>query len=327
MRAAAPAIACLLLLAAPLGGVGSRAERVKLFPKLQAGQTFTYLIRYRNDKNIKTESAVVAPMAPTGAQLDAHGLLRVEVLEVQVKDGKPAIHVRSEFQTLDSGAWLKQPDQKNPEWRGQLPDRENQPVECTLLADGRVEQISGLESLSTEQQQAWQEWIARFTMTWSLPAEGMRRGEKWRSEEAERAAAPIAGLTWVQNSEYVRNEPCRAMRITVQGTVTEMDGPAENCAVVLMKATLKQKSSAKDATPEDYKLHQLRTAGTARGTNEIITYISLKTGLVVRATEEAHQAMDVVVALADGSNRVHYNVDAKSRSEVLLVAETPLKRP
>jgi hypothetical protein len=67
--------------------------------------------------------------------------------------------------------------------------------------------------------------------------------------------------------------------------------------------------------------------GTAKGTSEIITYISLKSGLVVRATEETSQFMDVVVAQADGSNRVHYNVDAKSHAEVLLVRETPLNRP
>jgi hypothetical protein len=97
--------------------------------------------------------------------------------------------------------------------------------------------------------------------------------------------------------------------------------------VLLARAKLQQKSSTKDATPEDFKLHELRTMGAAKGTNEIITYISLTTGLVLRATEEAKQQMDVVVAKADGSNRVHYNVDATSHSEVLLVTETPLTQP
>jgi len=67
--------------------------------------------------------------------------------------------------------------------------------------------------------------------------------------------------------------------------------------------------------------------GTAKGTNEIITYVSLKSGLVVRATEEATQFMDVVVVKSDGSNRVHFNVDAKSHAQVLLVTETPLNQP
>ena len=97
-----------------------------------------------------------------------------------------------------------------------------------------------------------------------------------------------------------------------------------NCAVLLTIATLAQKSSPKDATPEDFKLHQLKTMGTAKGSNELITYISLTTGLVVRATEDATQQMDVVVAKADGSNGVHYNVDAKSNLEVLLLTEAQL---
>ena len=111
------------------------------------------------------------------------------------------------------------------------------------------------------------------------------------------------------------------------GDVSASSGPPDTCAVLLTTATLKQKSSSKDATPEDFKLHELRTMGTAKGAGEIITYISLKSGLVVRATEETSQFMDVVVAKADGSNRVHYNVDAKSHSEVLLVTETLLNQP
>ena len=126
---------------------------------------------------------------------------------------------------------------------------------------------------------------------------------------------------------YVRNEPCQPSQLSLQGELSASNGPPDTCAVLLTTATLKQNSSPKDATPEDFKIRELKVTGTAKGTNETITYISLKTGLVVRATEEANQAMDVAVAKADGSNRVHYNVDAKSHSEVLLVTETPLNQP
>src|SRR5207245_4967046 len=76
---------------------------------------------------------------------------------------------------------------------------------------------------------------------------------------------------------------------------------------LLTTATLKQKSSSKDATPEDFKLHALKTTGTAKGKNENITYISLTTGLVVRATEEANQFMDVVVAKAEDRKSTRLN--------------------
>ena len=67
----------------------------------------------------------------------------------------------------------------------------------------------------------------------------------------------------------------------------------------------------------------LRTSGTARGNNKTILYISLTTGLLVRASDEADQSMSVTIAKADASNHLHYDVDAKSAAEVLLVASSP----
>jgi len=52
--------------------------------------------------------------------------------------------------------------------------------------------------------------------------------------------------------------------------------------------------------------------GTANGSGEIITYISWKTGLVVRATEETSNSWISMIAKADGSNRVPYNIEAKT---------------
>jgi len=317
---------CIAISLLGAGAVCAGDTRVKLIPELHAGQTVTYLIRYRSDKNVKTESNVVAPMAPNAAQLDAHGLLQVDVLDVQQVGGKAAIHGRSQFRTLDSGVWVKRPGDKEPHWQVQEVDPEGKQIEFTISPDGSVGKLTGLDSLLPEQQQAWQEWVARFAMVWTLPQNGVKLGEKWKSEQPENGGAPIAGLSWARESTYVRNENCHAQQLSITGELSP-SGPLETCAVLLTTATLKQNSSSKDATPEDFKLHELKTRGTAKGANEIITYISLKTGLVVRATEEAHQSMDVTVAKTDEYNRVHYNVDAKSHSEVLLVTETPLNHP
>ena len=325
MRQKLHRITGLFLLAAATLCAGDR--RVHLLPQLQSGQTITYLIRFQSDKKIKTESNVVAPMIPDAAQLDAHGLLRVEVLDVQQTGSKTAIHLRAQFLTLDSGVWLKGPGEKKPNWEKQRVDPSGKSIEFTISPDGSVTGVKGLDSLFPEQQQAWQQWVARFALSWTLPANEMKLGEKWKSVQPEQAGAPIAGLHWARESVYVRDEPCHASQLSLTGDVSASSGPSDTCAVLLTTAKLKQNSSSKDATPEDFKLHELRTMGTAKGTNEIITYISLKSGLVVRATEETSQFMDVVVAQADGSNRVHYNVDAKSHSEVLLVTETPLDHP
>lgn len=302
-------------------------QRVNLLPKLQAGQTVTYLIRFQSNKKIKAESRVVSPLVPNAVQVDAHGLLRIEILDVQMASGKPVIHAKGRFLTLDTGVSLKRPGDKKPDWDKQRVDAAGKSLEFTISPDGSIEKITGLDSLFPEQQQAWREWAARFAVTWTLSAPELRIGDKWKSEQSEPAASPIAALTWARNSMYVRNEPCRPSQLSLTGEFSPASGPTDMCAVLLTTAKLQQKSSPKDATPEDFKLHELKTMGTAKGTNEIITYISLTTGLVLRATEEAYQQMDVVVAKADGSNRVHYNVDATSRSEVLLVTETPPTHP
>lgn len=315
----------MLILAACAANAGEK--RASLLPKLQVGQAFTYLIRYRSDKTVKTESRVVAPLAPNAAQVDAHGLFRLEILDVQAEGSKTAVHARGRFLTLDSGVWVNKPSDKKPNWDVERIDPQGKTIDFTISPDGSLKKLEGLDSLFTDQQQTWQEWVARFALAWTFPSGGVRIGDKWRSEQPERADAPIAELNWLLESRYVKDEPCQPSQLSLTGEVSPSNTPPDTCAVILTAATLKQKSSSKDATPEHFKLHELRTTGTAKGSNEIITYISLQTGLVVRATEEASQFMDVAVVKADGSNRVHYNVDAKSHSEVLLVTETPLTHP
>jgi hypothetical protein len=304
--------------------------RVNLFPNLHPSQTLTYLMRYQSNKSVKAEGTVAAPMAPTSAQADAHGLLQIEILNVQPAQppsSKPAVHARAKFLTLGSGNWPNRPEEKKSEGNSPMTASQDKTVEFTITSNGLAQSVQGLDDLLPDQQQAWQEWIARFALAWTFPTGGAKLGEKWKSEEAEPSPAPIAGLTWERESTYVRNEPCHATQLSVSGEAAPSAGPAETCAVVLTTATLKQKSSPEDSTPESFRLHDLHTAGTAKGTNEIITYISLRTGLVMRATESASQSMDVLIALADNSNRVHYNVKATSHSEVLLVTDSPLAHP
>jgi hypothetical protein len=324
MKLVIPWIAAALVLALTAAAPGEK--RSSLLPKLQPGQKITYLIRFRSEKSVKTESTVTAPVAPTAPQTDARGLLQLDVLDVQQTSGKPTIRARGRFLAPDSGAALKKPVNNN----AKAPPRDDPAptsIEFTISDDGLVRQVTGLDALSPDQQQAWQEWLARFAVAWTLPAEGVRIGDKWKSDQPEQSATPIASLTWERESQYVKDEPCRATQLSNTGEISSAAGAHDTCAVLLTTATLKQNSSTKDATPEDFKLHDLKTTGTAQGTNETFTYISLQTGLVVRATEEATQRMDVTVAKAEGSNRVHYKVDAKSHAEVLLVTDAPQNHP
>jgi len=304
-----------------------RPERINLFPRVQAGQVLAYQISYHSDKHVNTQSSMIVATPDNSEKTDVNALLRLEILGVQMQGGRAVIRARAKFEVLDSDSHFKVPNDEPA--AGQVPTQESDSkfVQFTILPDGSLDQVTGLDAFLPEQQQAWHEWVSRFLLAASVRGPDVRLAQKWNSEEVERSPSPIAGLRWVRESTYVRDEPCRTMQLTMQGSLASSDAEPETCAVILTNATLKQNSKAKNTTPEDFKLHELRTAGTAQGANRIITYISLKTGLLVRATEEANQQMNVTVAKADGSNRVHYDVNAKSRSEIVMVSEPPLQNP
>ncbi|HKN76835.1 MAG TPA: hypothetical protein VJW94_16790 [Candidatus Acidoferrum sp.] len=313
-------LGCCLILAAVPCAASDNADRVVLFPKLSVGQTFRYQIGYRSATNTNTESTVAAPMAPTGAQTNTSFILQVEVDDLRTDAGRTAARLRTRIVDPDASVSnAAPPDAAKSAKREKI-------VEFVLHPDGQVTDVEGLDKLPADEQAAWQEWVARFGGGAAFPEKGIKPGEKWKAEESILNAL-LAGLSWEKESEYVSDAPCGAMTLTPQGDLTAVEQGQETCAVILTTAILKQKSSQKDATPEDYKLHDLRTMGIAAGKNETITYISLKTGMVVRATEDANQSMNVIVAKTDGSNRVHYMIDAESHAQVMLLAETPASHP
>ena len=181
-------IVCVFLLVATTLGAGGK--HVHLLPRLRPGQTFTYLIRFQSDKTVKTDSKVVAPMAPDATQLDAHGLLRVEILDVQGTPGNAIIRARGQFLTPDSGVAMKLPNDKN--LAGSIPSvaPNGKSFEFTISPDGSVNTMKGLDSLSPEQQQAWQQWVARFALAWTLPTDGLKSGEKSRAVSCSRTTQP-----------------------------------------------------------------------------------------------------------------------------------------
>jgi hypothetical protein len=322
---------CLILTAFPRAA-HTNQDRAVLVPKLSVGQTLRYQVSYRAKADTTTESTVAAPMAPTSGQTNASLLLQVEVDDLRIDAGRTVARLRTRILEPEPAApvaVLAPNADTNSAQTPSVPSnaaKRDKIVEFVLHGDGQVTDVEGLDKLSSDEQAAWQEWVARFGGSAAFPERGIKPGEKWKAEEPI-ANALLSGLSWEKESAYVNDAPCGAMNITPQGDLAVSTQSQETCAVILTTATLKQKSSQKDATPEDYKLHDLRNMGIAKGKNETITYISLKTGLVVRATEDANQSMNVIVAKTDGSNRVHYTIDAESHSQVLLLAETPPAHP
>jgi hypothetical protein len=277
---------------------------------LHTGQTFFYRIDFSSSRNVKTESRVASPQLPVAANVSASGLLQVEITEVTAAGFRLKTYYSERQPTSSSRQSVAAPTA-------------DKSVEVFVAANGSASQIRGFDQLSPVQQFAWNDWLGRFTSSWAFPKKGVTAGRKWEVVELETAPSPIAGLTWTKKYHYVRDEPCGLYDQPPNANSKQSASSSQLCAVVLVRATLHQKSSAKSATPEDYKLRDLKTRGIATGQNETILYISRSTGLLIRSTEDAQQLMDAIVALTDGTNQVHYSLNAKSHSQIFLVPDSP----
>jgi hypothetical protein len=278
---------------AVLGAAAGSGDHITLLPRLQNGETLRYESHARINRDVKTKSNVATMLEPKPLKADISASLRLSVQEIRLVGKRPMMAAETE---LDS---TEKPGAGNSAAKSPK-------VNFTIGESGEVTHANGLEELEPEQRLAWQFWIAQFAFGWTLPASGVKSGEKWRSEEVEKTPTPIAGLVWERETTYVQNDTCPIL-------------PEEQCAVLLTKATLKQKSNPVDSTPEDYKLRELKTSGVAKGTNETVLYISLRRGLLLRATEDEQQYLDVTIAKADGSNQVQYSIDVTSHFETVFV--------
>ena len=305
-------IAAFLVIAAP----ASFSQHLQLTPRLHAGQILLYRVDFRSSWNVQTESRVTSPQLPPSSTANASGLLQVEIVD----SGAVGLRVKTYYSERTSPTASSQAhDPQVSEFAA--PDKM---VKVLIAADGSASEIKGLDQLSPAQQFAWNDWLGRFTSSMTFPKQGIHAGQKWKTSEPETNPSPIALLSWTKKYQYVRDEPCMFdSQPERTSPVKSSANSSEACAVIFIQSTLRQKSSAKNSTPDDYKLRNLKTRGSAAGQNETILYFSRATGLLVRSTEDAQQSMDVLVALADGSNAVHYTLDAKSHSDIRLLPDSP----
>jgi len=304
-------VAAFLVIAAP----SSFSQHLQLTPRLHAGQILLYRIDFRSSRNMQTESRVTSPQLPPSSNVNASGLLQVEIVD----SGAVGLRIKTYYSERKSPTASSQArDPQVSEFAA--PDKL---VKVSIAADGSAREIKGLDQLSPAQQFAWNDWLGRFTSSMTFPKQGIHAGQKWETSEPETNPSPIALLSWTKKYQYVRDEPCMFDSQPETSPAESSANSSEACAVIFIQSTLRQRSSAKNSTPDDYKLRNLKTRGIAAGQNETVLYFSRASGLLVRSTEDAQQSMDVLVALADGSNAVHYSLDAKSHSDIRLLPESP----
>jgi hypothetical protein len=266
-----------------------------LLPRLHNGEKLRYESHGRIDRAVNARSRVATMYGPQELRKDISTGLRLSVQEIRLVDKRPMMAAETELEQDES------PAAPPGNTTNSYPK-----VNFTIGGDGGLLRADGLDQLEPEQRLAWQFWVAQFAFAWTLSETGVKPGDKWKSEEVEKTPTPIANLVWERETTYVHNDKC---------PVTNVD----QCAVFLTNSTLKQKSNPKDTTPDDYRLRQLKTSGFAKGTNQTVAYLSLKTGVLIRATEDVKQSMDVTIAKADGSNQVRYQIEVNSHLETVFV--------
>jgi hypothetical protein len=288
-------VSVVLLLCAIFPGLSLAAEKHPLVrvPALRAGQKFVYRVHFQEAKSTRSESRIATAALPAGQSSDLERWVSVEVKNI----GSAGVALHTQVLPADGAA---------------ITDSTTGVVDLTLQPDGRGSEVRGLDTLPGDEQTLWREWLAQFALGWTFPERGIKAGEKWRKEEPVVGAA-VDRLVWEKQYEYVRDELCPERGDGGAGKSAGL------CAVVVTTTAMKQHGPKDDTTPGEYQVHQLKTSGTASGKSQVITYISLQSGFVERATEESAQVLDVLIAKADDSNKAHFNVDATSRTEVVLL--------
>ena len=283
-----PAMGALLL-----GAAGNGDDKVSLLPQLRNGQTLRYESHGRVQRGVKTTSRVNTVLTPGESRRNLSIGIRLSVQESRAVGGRPMMAAETEVASADATT----AGDPRP-----VPAK----VSFTLAGDGALTRADGLDDLDPEQRVAWQFWISQFAFGLAIPPAVVKPGEKWKTVEPEKTPTPIANLVWERETTYVQNDRCPIL-------------PDEECASFLTVSTLRQKSNPKETTPEDYRLHDLKTFGMVGGGNQTSTFISLKTGLLVLAKEDLQQVMDVTIAKADGSNQVQYTINVISHFETSFV--------
>jgi len=275
-------------------------SHTSFIPHLRPGQILQYKVVARITRHTQTESNVISPSPADNVETQIATNIQLTIRESHLENGQPVLALRAELESESPSvpAAPSAPSASAPPAKGKL--------DFTVSSNGRIAKPEGIEDLDPQQRVAWQFWASQFAYAWTLPHKGVTAGEKWKTEEPEDTPTAIANLVWERETTYVRNDKCPLI-------------PTETCAVFLTHAKLKQKSSEEDATPDTYRLHNLKTSGTAGGSNEAIRYISLKTHLVLRAKEDAQQSMDATVAKSDDSNQVRYLISSSSQFETMLI--------
>jgi hypothetical protein len=302
-------------------------QRVRLEPKFIAGETLRYRIEARTTTRGKTTTPIANPEGGSNSKQIVRLLIRLDVL-----GGEPAaanaataakapvapvaqnsVHFRATYEEssveIDSDAL----DLAAASLEDSYHRIEGRSVEFVIGPDGRLGAFQGLDTIFPNPSSAGPvlAWLDTLLAPPQFPKDGIAVGQKWSSERPLVGAA-LTGLTWRTESEYLRDDTCRAAV-----------NPGA-CAVILTHFKILRAGSAhSDATPPDYLKNGLRTSGAWTGSGDALESVSLATGLLVTATQTSTQDVDYEIKSASTGSTIHHQGQVQTQSETTLIPSRP----
>jgi hypothetical protein len=302
--------------------------RISLSPRFSPGQTFRYAMEFETTTATSRSGIATDPQGPSKLVITWDATILLEVLPAEAST-PGSIRLRTTYEKSTARVASDTFDPAAAATRDQYQKLEGKVVEFTLDSSGKVILVSGLADLvdGEKAEQAARQWIAQLDAGSGSPAGGVAVGQKWSSEQAA-TSLPVAGMVWRTESEYMRDEACRAPNPEAPASNAEPAGipePGETCAVILTRLNLIRPKPVRNTTPDDYSKNGVQTAGTWNGSAQSLSYISLRTGLAVSVTQTGTEEMDVTMTTAHNTS-MRYAGTILSRSQVALVAEDPRKK-
>jgi hypothetical protein len=300
-------------------------ERLRLVPHFFQGETLRYRYDLRTETTSQSSGPIVNPESSHALRLTVNALVRLDVLRVEAESaaGAPRVRLRATYEKSVVEAQTDAFDPGQQELEDQYRKLEGRSIEFTLQPGGSVSDITGLEEILPNESAAnsVRGWIAGLTQGAELPRGGIAVGQNWSAERPVEAA-PLAGLVWKSESNYLRNEAC-SPDASSANPANAPRSAAETCAIILTRFLIDARHVPRDPTPAEYRRNGLRTFGKWTGTGESLTAISLRTGLVMSVTQTGTEDMDVTIASATATSRMRYSGKIKTQSQINLVPAAP----
>jgi len=289
-----------------------------------------YQLSFRSQSRNLVGGAIENPQGASDVGIAVEITLRLEVLTpVPAPPGAAApspaatpaagerqpLRLRSVYESVSAKLTGDSYDPSAAKLLAQYQGLEGRTIEFQLGPRGDLEYIEGLNEVLQDARalEAARAWLEQLSGGVGGPAAGASPGQKWERTQPV-PDSPLKDTSVQSVSTYLRDEPC------------DINNPSgEQCAVVLMRFALGQKSAdknEKNMTPDSFRRNGLRASGLWTSNGESLVHVSLVTGRTVSVSQSSEELMDLNIRHENGGLPFRYAGRTKTETHLLLLAGT-----